>query len=261
MCRLDKALFALGITRSRSEAEDLITRGFVSIREADQVGQTGATPKWEVIKKPSKQVPETITREDILINTKQYVSRGAYKLEGAFSKWNCIVQGKNALDIGSSTGGFTEVLLNHGAEKVFAVDVGTNQLDLSLKENPKVVSLEGTNIQTLESLPGNQKVDFFVADVSFVSITQIIPHISRFVTPSAEGVLLIKPQFEVGKEYLTKSGIVKNEKAVDLALREVRTVLMKEGCTIVGKIESPILGGSGNTEYLFYVRRQNGITE
>ncbi len=244
--RIDRILHTLGVTRSRSEAEDLIKRGLVSV-------------KGVVIQKPAKIFDvATLTKDDIEISTKQYVSRGAYKLLKAFELWDIQVNGKTAIDIGSSTGGFTEVLLEKGATKVYAVDVGTDQLDAKLREDQRVVSLEKTDVQTLTELP--EKVDVFVSDISFVSLTKIIPHVNRFVKESATGVLLVKPQFEVGKEYISKGGIVKNERAVHNALTNIKNILREYGFRVLQEAESPILGGSGNKEYLWLIKVNNHRT-
>lgn len=239
--RFDRILHTLGVTRSRSEAEDLIKRGLVSVRGV-------------VVMKPAKLFDATtLTKEDIEIFTKQYVSRGAYKLLKAFDLWNIDVTGKTAIDIGASTGGFTEVLLEKGATKVYAVDVGTDQLHPSLKSNEKVISLEQSDIQTLQEL--KEHVDVFVSDISFVSLTKIIPHLNRFVKERATGVLLVKPQFEVGKEYISKGGIVKNERAVHNALTNIKNILREHGYRVLQEADSPILGGSGNKEYLWLVTK------
>ncbi|MBU3668698.1 MAG: TlyA family RNA methyltransferase [Candidatus Taylorbacteria bacterium] len=244
--RFDRAIYTLGITRSRSEAEDLIKRGLVSVRNN--------RGEFVVVSKPSKLFDiSSLTKDCIQVSTTQYVSRGAYKLLKAFDTWKLSVQGKSAIDIGSSTGGFTQVLLEKGISKVYAVDVGSDQLDLKLKDDERVVSLESTNIQTLEGLPADERVDFFVIDLSFISIKNIFPVLERFVKKHAEGVVLIKPQFEVGKEYISKNGIVKNEKAVHNAMTNIRNVLRECGFNLQGEIESPIQGGSGNIEYLWYV--------
>ncbi len=239
--RIDRILHTLGVTRSRSEAEDLIKRGLVSV-------------KGIVVQKPAKMFDVTaLSKDDIEISTKQYVSRGAYKLLKAFELWDIQVSGKTAIDIGSSTGGFTEVLLEKGISKVYAVDVGTDQLDAKLKGDQRVVSLEKTDIQTLTELP--EKVGVFVSDISFISLTRVIPHIQRFVTPSAVGVLLVKPQFEVGKEYISKGGIVKNERAVHNALTGLKNMLREHGFRVLQEADSPILGGSGNKEYLWLITK------
>lgn len=244
--RIDKALYILQVVRSRSEAEDLIKRGLVSVKNREG--------KFVQVTKASKLIdPQRLTKDDIQIKTNQYVSRGAYKLLKALDEWNIEIENTTALDIGASTGGFTEVLLEKGVKCVFAVDVGTEQLDPKIKKDPRVVSLENTDIQKLKELPKAERVNFFVADISFISITKIIPHLERFVSQNAKGVLLIKPQFEVGKEYLSKSGIVKSDKAVKNAITQIRNVLREYNFKLLGEIESPIQGGSGNTEYLWYV--------
>lgn len=242
--RLDKIMFTLGLTRSRSEAEDLIKRGLVSVKDTKG--------NFAVVKKPSKSFADLNTA-DIQISTAQYVSRGAYKLLKALEVFNISVDGLVTMDIGSSTGGFTEVLLEKGAKQVFAIDVGTEQLHSTLKSHDRVVSLENTDIQKLESVP--TPIDFFVIDISFISMNRVIPHLLRFTTSTAEGVILVKPQFEVGKEYLSKSGVVKNEKAVWNALTAIRNTLREHGFALVAETDSPIQGGSGNIEYLWHIKR------
>jgi 23S rRNA (cytidine1920-2'-O)/16S rRNA (cytidine1409-2'-O)-methyltransferase len=248
--RLDQMVVERALCESRTEAQELISAGLVLV---DGV----------VCLKQSKDIKENA--EIVVIKRREFVSRGGEKLQGAllhvYHNTHAVHQfchNKRALDIGSSTGGFSDCLLTYGVNRIDAVDVGTSQLHSKLRDDSRISLYENTDIRNFTS---KEKYSIIVADVSFISLSAIFERIVYFCTSGTTIFLLIKPQFEVGKEYLTKSGIVKNEKAVDLALREVRTVLMKEGCTIVGKIESPILGGSGNTEYLFYVRRQNGITE
>lgn len=266
--RIDSLLFKLGITRSRSEAEDLIKRGLVSVR-------VWKSEEFMVVKKPSKSFQaHLLTKDDVQISGDQYVGRGAYKLEYALDQWKINPTGFIGLDIGSSTGGFTEVLLRRGAQKVFAVDVGSKQLAKELFENPKVVSLESTDIRTLGFLPNKKSVhtlndlntqtgptsssraDIVVIDVSFISLGQIFPHLKRFVSVENPIVIaLIKPQFEVGKAYIQKNGVVADIAQVKTALERVKKEAIEEGWVCKEVIESPIhggQGGSGNTEYLGY---------
>jgi 23S rRNA (cytidine1920-2'-O)/16S rRNA (cytidine1409-2'-O)-methyltransferase len=201
----------------------------------------------------------------------QYVGRGAYKLEHALDYWKIDPTNFTGLDIGSSTGGFTEVLLRRGAQKVFAVDVGSNQLAKELLENPKVISLESTDIRTLGFLPSVENIDqtknvsapahtsradIVVIDVSFISLGQIFPNLKRFVSVNSPIVVaLIKPQFEVGKAYIQKNGVVADAAQVKTALERVKKEALEEGWICKEVIESPIhggQGGSGNTEYLGY---------
>lgn len=271
--RIDALLFKLGITRSRSEAEDLIKRGLVSVR-------VWKSDEFMVVKKPSKSFQaHLLTKDDVQVSGDQYVGRGAYKIEHALDYWKIDPTNLVGLDIGSSTGGFTEVLLRRGAQKVFAVDVGSNQLAKELLENPKVVSLESTDIRTLGFLPSieasdnkqasavqntpvqhtavhSSRADIVVIDVSFISLGQIFPHLKRFVSVQNPIVIaLIKPQFEVGKAYIQKNGVVADAAQVKTALERVKEEALEEGWICKEVIESPIhggQGGSGNTEYLGY---------
>lgn len=188
----------------------------------------------------------------ILKQTLPYVSRGGLKLEAAISSFHLDFKDKVVLDIGSSTGGFTDCALKHGAKLVFACDVGTNQLDSSLLNRKDVVVMQQTNILDITSF--DMELDFLVMDVSFVSIEKIIPAIDRFLTNENALVCLIKPQFEVGKVYL-KNGIVKERTMHIRVIENVISALENYGMGIEKMIPSPILGGSGNKEFLAYIKR------
>ena len=187
-----------------------------------------------------------------LVNINPYVSRGGLKLEGAINSFHLDFNNKIILDIGASTGGFTDCSLKHGAKLVYAVDVGTNQLDESLRNNPKVISYEQTNIKDIDKFDND--IDYLVMDVSFVSIEHLLPSISKFISDKNALITLIKPQFELGQINM-KNGIVKDKKLHLKVLNNVFEELKKDNLGIYKLIESPILGGSGNKEFLALIKR------
>lgn len=187
----------------------------------------------------------------------KYVSRGGLKLEKAIKEFNVDFNQKLVLDIGASTGGFTDCSLKHGARFVYSVDVGTNQLCYELCNNEKVLKLENMHINKLEKkdlikgLP-----DIIVTDVSFISLTKIAEDINRFSSKGTEIIILIKPQFEVGKDAIGKNGVVKEQKFRDYAIETVKNAYKKLGFKILNICESPITGAKGNIEYLMYARKE-----
>ncbi len=197
--------------------------------------------------KPSELISED--DEITVLPHKSHVGRGALKLEGAFERFGFEVKGKVCMDIGASTGGFTEVLLEHGAARVYAVDVGQGQLAQSLANDPRVVNLEKTDIRTLAPL--EQKAEFFTADVSFISLKQVIPSVLTHCAP--EGLVLIKPQFEYGR-FPGKNGLLKDKKAHAEILKSMAVFLDQCGAGIAAIAESPITGGDGNREYIAYLK-------
>jgi 23S rRNA (cytidine1920-2'-O)/16S rRNA (cytidine1409-2'-O)-methyltransferase len=235
--RLDQLLFERGDASSLAHAQALILSGNVLVND-DPHQTAGAliSPSTTSIRLRNQSHP--------------YVSRGALKLLVAIETFSIQVSGKVALDVGSSTGGFTEVLLAHGAEKVYAVDVGTNQLDWKIRNNPKVVSMEKTNVRGLSAGAFSEPVELIVMDVSFVSATKIIPTLVTLAAASSPWVLLIKPQFEVEASHLGKGGIVLNniyrQEAIDRVLKCAESL----GRKCKGLIESPIEGTKGNKEFL-----------
>ena len=185
-----------------------------------------------------------------------YVSRGAFKLKHALEKFEIDIKGMTVLDIGASTGGFTQIMLSAGAEKVYAVDVGHNQLDSSLTENIAVVNMEGTDIRTLPTLGYESFFDFAACDASFISLTKILPAAAAVLSASAKAVFLIKPQFEVGKRFVGKGGVVKDKRAVSDAVKYVSEFAQACGFSIEAPvIPSPIRGGDGNEEYLLFLKK------
>lgn len=235
--RLDTWLVCNKGLRSRSQSKDFIERGLISVN-----GKT--------VKKASYRVKF----DDIIVvkHNIVYVSRSARKLLYAIERWNIDVQDKLCLDIGSSTGGFTEVLLRHGAKKVYAVDVGVNQLHESLRHDDRVVVCENTDIRDVKF--HDICFDLIVIDVSFISITHIIPLLSKFGDESLEVVALIKPQFEVGKKYL-KKGIVQDNQRVQEIKDMIKKHFSGEGFAVQGIEKSSLKGKEGNQEYLLYAKK------
>ena len=184
----------------------------------------------------------------------RYVSRGGLKLEKAIKIWNLDFRNKIILDIGASTGGFTDCALQNGAVRVYSVDVGTNQLDWRLKNDERVVSIEETHIKDLTTDDmENNRADFIVIDVSFISLTKVIPYLEKFLSENGQVVMLIKPQFEVGKEKIGKNGIVIDEKYHDEAIKKIISFSGESGYELVGVEESPIKGTKGNKEFLILI--------
>jgi 23S rRNA (cytidine1920-2'-O)/16S rRNA (cytidine1409-2'-O)-methyltransferase len=241
--RLDQAVVERGLVDSRSKAQGLIRDGVVSV-------------SGRVVTKPAHQVSET---GDIhLLVESVDVGRGAIKLRHAFDHFGFDVTGKTVVDVGASTGGFTQVCLDGGATRVIAIDVGHDQLDATLVKDPRVSNLEGVNILELTPsrwLAKGSPADaaLVVADLSFISLQKVVPHLVSLF-PAADLVLLVKPQFEVGKGK-TRGGIVKYELDRKEALSRVMEVCRGEGFTTVSATPSPIEGKKGNREYLVYSSR------
>jgi 23S rRNA (cytidine1920-2'-O)/16S rRNA (cytidine1409-2'-O)-methyltransferase len=238
--RLDKALLMRGLVPTRSRARDLIVRGAVSV-------------DGEVQLKPGALVAEDAPIA--LAESSDYVSRGALKLVAALDAFGFDPQGRVAVDVGASTGGFTDVLLARGAEHVFAVDVGHGQLHLRLLADARVTSLEGQDARALTEREVPRRVTAIVADVSFISLEKALPAALGFAEPGCWLVALVKPQFEAGREAVGKGGIVR-----DAAVREAQADKLASwigglpGWKVVGVIASPIEGGSGNQEFLLGAR-------
>ena len=238
--RLDVYLTEKGLCKSRAEAQSLIKCGGVTLNG-----------------KPAKCSAEASDSDEIAIigEKLRYVSRGGLKLEKALEVFGIDLRGKTCLDIGASTGGFTDCMLQHGAEKVFAVDVGKDQLDSNLRSDSRVISLEQTDIRDFSfDEYGIDGADFVGTDVSFISLKLILPHIHRLLKTGGKGVVLIKPQFEVvgmgKKKALSKNGVVRDEKTRLFVADEITKFAENTGFSIVGREISPITGGEGNVEYL-----------
>ena len=241
--RLDLILFEKGYFDSREKAKREILAANVIINE-QAITKAGTMLKEEEIK-------------SIRIKNKlNYVSRGGLKLEGAIKYFNIDFNDKIVLDIGASTGGFTDCALKNNAKYVYSLDVGTNQLDYSLRINEKVKSIENTHINKLDfDMLDKGLADIVVADVSFISLTKISTYVKKFSKDNSCAVLLIKPQFEVGKENIGKNGIVKEQNVRDEAIKKVINCFKELEYEIIGVEESPIKGTKGNIEYLLYIRK------
>ncbi len=237
--RLDVYLTEKHLTKSRSAAADVIKSGGVSVN-------------GRIVEKSSFDVDEN-DKVEIVGEMPKYVGRGGYKLEKAISARGIDLKGKVCVDVGASTGGFTDCMLQNGAAKVYAVDVGTGQLDSKIKSDSRIVSLENTDIRRFEP---PEKADFVGADVSFISLKLILSHIFRLLKDNGEAVVLIKPQFEAGRKALSKKGVVRDEKTRLRVVREITDFAKNCGFEIVGYDLSPITGGSGNIEYLLTLRKE-----
>lgn len=239
--RLDQLLTERGLTPSRSRARDLILRGLV---RAD----------GRVVARPGAAVAES-AQIAIAEEWSGYVSRGALKLEAALDAFDFDPAGRIALDLGASTGGFTQMLLRRGAAAVYAVDVGQDQLHATLRGDVRVIVLENTDARALHPGLIPQAVSVITADVSFVSLAKVLPAAFALAAPGAWAVLLVKPQFEAGRGAVGKGGIVRSEAARAEALAATaRFVDAQPGWRTLPPIPSPIAGGSGNVEFLLGAR-------
>ncbi len=240
--RLDVYLSKNGYAPSRQKAQELIEKGQVFCNGKAQL-------------KPSFAVEETDIVE-LRGEGLKYVSRGGEKLQAALEAFQVDVKDMVAVDIGASTGGFTDCLLQYGACKVYAVDCGTDQLHPSLQNDARVVRIEQYNARYLKEEDLGQACDIAVMDVSFISQTQLYEAVLRVLKPNGSFISLIKPQFEAGRKSLSKKGVVKEEKDRLRVIEEIKASAMQIGLICQGVILSPIRGGSGNIEYLAIFRRQ-----
>lgn len=240
MARLDVELVARGIARSRERAKEMIKSGAVTVNSI-----------------MAKKASDNVSADDIIESSEQeiYVGRGALKLEKAFDTFILDFMGKVCLDIGASTGGFTEFMLNHGAERVYAVDVGHGQLAESLRNDSRVVNMENTDIREVTAGDFKENIDFVCADVSFISLTKILPKIYELISKDAVAVVLIKPQFEAGKKDVGKKGIVRDRKVHERILSEIDSFCRLTGLAPLEYTFSSIKGGSGNIEYLAELKK------
>lgn len=239
--RLDQLVFDLGLTESRERAKTTIMAGLVYVN-----GQKADKPGMQVAPDVSVEV-----RGDAL----PYVSRGGFKLEKALRVFPVDPTGMTCIDCGASTGGFTDVLLKNGAAKVYAVDVGYGQLAWSLRNDPRVISMERTNVRYLTEEQIPEKMDLAVMDLSFISVRLILPAIYPLLKENAQVVCLIKPQFEAGREEVGKKGVVRDPKVHLDVLERFLEFLPSAGFTALGLDFSPIKGPEGNIEYLGYLRK------
>lgn len=239
--RLDKVLVDRGLVKSRERAKGLIQQNAVLVN-------------GEVINKPSK----LISTDDKIVLTEQeipWVSRGALKLIAALDHFNVAISNKTCLDLGASTGGFTEVLLKYGASQVYAVDVGQGQLVEKLRRDKRVINLEKTHVKDLNKSTIPSLPEICVIDVSFISVEKVLPYLPPILASNADLIVLIKPQFEVGKNNLNKQGIVRDPKLYDPTLDKIKLCAKQLNIDCLGAIDSPILGGDGNKEFLLHLKR------
>jgi 23S rRNA (cytidine1920-2'-O)/16S rRNA (cytidine1409-2'-O)-methyltransferase len=245
--RLDKLLVDRGLAASRERAQALILAGKVLV-EDQKVEKAGS--------QFSAECAIRLLGEDL-----KYVSRGGLKLERALEHWHIAVTGKICLDVGASTGGFTDCLLQRGAERVIAVDTGYGQMDFKLRQDARVRLLEKSNARYLKHEAVGVAVDLIVMDVSFISATLVLPAVIEAAFPESqqldgrrgrEIVVLVKPQFEAGREHVGKGGIVRDEAAQLAAVEKVKSALQDLGAVETDVIESPILGAEGNREFLLH---------
>jgi 23S rRNA (cytidine1920-2'-O)/16S rRNA (cytidine1409-2'-O)-methyltransferase len=241
--RLDKLLVERGLAASRERAQALILAGKVLVND-QKIEKAGA--------QVSSEVALRLLGEDL-----KYVSRGGLKLERALEHWKIDVAGKTCLDVGASTGGFTDCLLQHGAARVIAVDTGYGQMDFKLRQDPRVRLLEKTNARLLSAQSIGESADLIAVDVAFISATLVIPPAVDAVFPPRQRggrqiVVLVKPQFEAGREFVGKGGIVRDQSAHQASVAKVRATVLGLGCGWLDGIDSPILGAEGNREFLLY---------
>jgi 23S rRNA (cytidine1920-2'-O)/16S rRNA (cytidine1409-2'-O)-methyltransferase len=235
---LDCLLVERGLAESREKAQAMILAGHVMVDER-KMEKCGVAVAQDAVLR-------------LLAGPAKYVSRGGLKLEGALEHFRIDPDGKVCLDVGASTGGFTDCLLQKGAAKVYAVDVGTHQLDWKLRSDPRVVSLEKVNARHLAYSTIGEPVELATLDVSFISATLILPALPPLLEPLADVLVLVKPQFEVGREQVGKGGIVRDEKLHQEGIMQVARKLLELGFKGLASVESSPPGASGNREYFLH---------
>ena len=246
--RLDVLLVKQGFVPSREKAKTVIMAGqvFVNNQREDKAGST---------------FDETKVTIEVRGNTLKYVSRGGLKLEKAMTEFPIVLEGKCCMDIGASTGGFTDCMLQNGAKKVYSIDVGHGQLDWKLRQDERVVCMEKTNFRyvTNEQIP--EPIDFASVDVSFISLEKILPPAYELLIPDGEMVCLIKPQFEAGREKVGKKGVVTDKKVHKEVIENVIRFATSIQFEVLGLSFSPIKGPEGNIEYLLHIRKKSEVVE
>lgn len=253
MLRIDLILTEQGLAKSRSQAQTFISEGRVSYKQNQQ---------WITAIKPSLKLPSDIELKITSDEADKYVSRGALKLEGALLHTKLNIDGFLVLDIGQSTGGFSDCAIQHGAAHVVGVEVGHDQLDPRLRGHHNITCLEGINARNLsaddlnEHFPENG-FDLVVMDVSFISQTKILPQLPSLLNKAGHLITLVKPQFEVGKEFIGKGGIVKDKQRVKQLEQDIQVFVKELGFEVKCYIESPIKGGDGNQEFLLWATKRD----
>jgi 23S rRNA (cytidine1920-2'-O)/16S rRNA (cytidine1409-2'-O)-methyltransferase len=234
--RVDQALVDRGLAESRSRAQALIMAGLVFANERK-------------ILKPGETIPAD-TPLDVRGKDHPWVSRGGLKLDHGLTHFGIDPTGTTCLDVGSSTGGFTDVLLTRGATKVYAVDVGTNQLAWKLRQDPRVIVHEQTNARALTPEHVPEPIDLLVCDASFIALAKVLDKAIDFVRPQGKAILLVKPQFEAGRAEVGKGGVVRDEAVHARVCQEAETWIASRGWRVLGTVPSPITGPEGNVEFL-----------
>ena len=245
--RLDLLVLERGLAESREKAKTLIMAGqvYVDHQKADKPGDL--YPEDAQIEARGKALP--------------FVSRGGLKLEKARREFQLSLEGLTCMDVGASTGGFTDCMLQNGARKVYAVDVGYGQLAWSLRSDPRVVNLERTNARYLTREQVPEAIDFFSVDVSFISLSLILPAVRPRLAEQGRAVCLIKPQFEAGREKVGKKGVVRDPAVHREVIEKTLLMAQKEGYSVLGLTYSPVKGPEGNIEYLVYLQRSDAPTQ
>ena len=239
--RLDILLVEKGLAESREKAKAIIMSGIVFV-DGEKEDKAGSS------------FPENVNIE-VRGKTLKYVSRGGLKLEKAMQVFPVVLQDKVCMDVGASTGGFTDCMLQCGAVKVYSVDVGYGQLAWKLRQDERVVVMEKTNIRYVKPEDIEKKVEFASVDVSFISLTKVLPPVRDLLTDDAEMVCLIKPQFEAGREKVGKKGVVRDRAVHEEVIRNVLSFAADNGFKVLGLDYSPVKGPEGNIEYLMHIRK------
>lgn len=254
--RADQLLLQRGLASSRSQAQRLIGAG-VQWREQ----AAPSTSAFKRIGKNSDELPEDALIELLDSSEARYVSRGGLKLEGALRQSGLVVTGKTCLDLGQSTGGFTDCLLQHGAARVVGVDVGSGQLHPQLRQDTRVLALEGVNARYLDAevLATETGFDLIVGDLAFISQTLVLPACVPFLRAGGSVLMLVKPQFELQPGQVGKGGIVRDENLYAEVEQRIRHCYAELGLIVQGWYESPILGGDGNREFFVFAEKPQGV--
>lgn len=246
--RVDVLAYKQGLFETREQAKRGVMAGLVV-----------AVLNGERFDKPGEKIPDD-TELKLKGEKLKYVSRGGLKLEKALQVFELSVDGATTIDIGASTGGFTDVMLQNGAELVFAVDVGTNQLAWKLRQDPRVVSMEQFNFRYAEKTDFEQEPRFASIDVSFISLSLILPALHRVLAEQGQVVALVKPQFEAGREQIGKNGIIRDAKVHQKVLESVTAMAIEQGFSVLSLDFSPIQGGHGNIEFLVYLKKEESAS-
>ena len=241
--RLDVLLVEKGICTSRERAKTSIMAGLVYVdgQKVDKVGEK-VSVEADIVYKGEKM---------------PYVSRGGFKLEKAMKEFNIDLTDTVCMDIGASTGGFTDCMLQNGAKKVYSVDVGYGQLDWKLRNDERVVNLERTNVRYITEEQVPDKIEFFSVDVAFISLCLVLPPVRNLLANNAEAVCLIKPQFEAGRDKVGKKGVVRDISVHIEVIEKIYNFCLENGFDVLGLDYSPIKGPEGNIEYLIYIRKSD----